>query len=256
MQLFQHYHYAAFVPPKPNQDDPGTIGEREAVRDALLELHEMLWPLIRREKWDLHHHWYEPAVVSSVHFVPRIVHRISAMWLSYGKSKDQLEFLKKEGGLDRRNPHLVDDYDGFYHHTRIQFLVNSSAFHCWLLLATHTSAYDRANFLDTKLRDQSGKDTFWRLVQPVIDKGFSYQLTDMTVEPEKTTQILLDSRLSQSDLIKFLKQGREGFYSGIVKEYLPDNPALDASCIRDEMIANVKLLAPLYNFMAWRPGRR
>jgi hypothetical protein len=133
MQLFQHHHYTAFDPPKPNQDDAGTRSEREAVRDALLELHEMLWPLIRREKWDLHHHWYEPAIVSSFHFVPRIVHRISAMWLSYGKSKGQLQFLKEMGGLDRRNPHLVDDYDGFYHHARIQFLVNSSAFHCWLL---------------------------------------------------------------------------------------------------------------------------
>ena len=256
MQLFQHHHYAAFDPPKPNQDDAGTRSEREAVRDALLELHEMLWPVIRREKWDLHPHWYEPAVVSSFHFVPRIVHRISAMWLSYGKSKEQLEFLKNMGGPDRRNPHLVDDYDGFYHHARIQFLVNSSAFHCWLLLCTHTSAFDRAYFLDEKLKDQSGKDAFWRLVQTIVDKGFSYQLTDVTVEPENTTQILLDSRLSQSDLIKFVKQGRDGFYSGIAKEYRPADPALDVSRIRDEMIANVKLLHPLYNFMAWRPGRR
>jgi hypothetical protein len=256
VNLFQRHHYAAFDPPKPGQDDPGTRSEREAVHDALLELHEMLWPLIKRERWDLHHHWYEPAIVSSFHFVPRIVHHISAMWLSYGKSKEQLDFLKTIGGFDRRNPHLVDDYDGFYHHARIQFLVRSSAFECWLLLATHTSAYDRAYFLDQQLMDQSGKDTFWRLVQPVIDKGFSYQVTDVTVEPEKTKRLRLDSRLSQSELIKFVKRGRDGFYSGIVKEYRPDDPALDVSRIRDAMIANVMLLAPLYRFMAWRPGRR
>jgi hypothetical protein len=66
----------------------------------------------------------------------------------------------------------------------------------------------------------------------------------VTVEPENTPQILLDSRLSKSDLTKFVKQGRDGFYSGIVKEYGPDDPALDASRIRDVMIANVKLFTP------------
>jgi hypothetical protein len=67
------------------------------------------------------------------------------------------QFLKEMGGLHRRNPDLVYDYDGFYHNAQIQFLVNSSAFHCWPLLATHISAYDRATFVDDKAEGQIGR---------------------------------------------------------------------------------------------------
>ena len=108
MFLFQPHHYAAFNPPKPNQDDLATRGEREVVRDALLKLDELVWPLIKKEKWDLHRHWREENWVSMHHFVPRVVQRISAMWLSYGKSKEQLEFLKRLGGADYRNRDLEE----------------------------------------------------------------------------------------------------------------------------------------------------
>jgi hypothetical protein len=43
-------------------------------------------------------------------------------------------------------------------------------------------------------------------------------------------------------------------YSGIVKEYQPDDPALDENRIADEMIENLKLLYPVYDFMAYRFG--
>src|SRR2546423_904755 len=67
MQLFQPYHYSAFQPPKPTQDDPATVSERLLVRDALLRLDEMLWPTISRSGCDLHHHRQKSHYVSSDH---------------------------------------------------------------------------------------------------------------------------------------------------------------------------------------------
>ena len=194
--------------------------------------------------------------MAMTHFVPRIVQHISAIWLSYGKCKKQLDILKGMHGFDPKNPQLEENYDAFYRHTRIQFYLDSSVFRCWLLLATHNNLYDRSDFIDRQLKDSAGKDAFFKLVRPLFDKGFFYELTDVSVEPSKPRRLQLVSEVSQQKLIKFVKEDREGFYSGIAKEYRPDDPALDVTRIGDEMITNLKLLWPLYDFMAWRPGKR
>ena len=50
-----------------------------------------------------------------------------------------------------------------------------------------------------------------------------------------------------------MKKDKAGYYSGIVKEYLPDNESLREDRIVIEMIENLKLLYPLYDFMAYKP---
>jgi hypothetical protein len=50
-----------------------------------------------------------------------------------------------------------------------------------------------------------------------------------------------------------VKKDKGGCYSGISKEYQPNDPLIDEKNIGNEMIENLKLLYPLYNFMAWRP---
>ena len=254
MNLFLPCHYAAFQDPKPTLDDSLTRTERVQVRDALLELDEMLWPFIKASGWDLHRHRRSANYVSSHHFVylpdgTPIVRQIGGMWLHYGKSPGQLDFFKRMGGSDYRNRDLEENYDAFYHHTRIQFFLGASVFRCWLLLATDKSAYDREEFLDRRLKDQAGKAAFYNLVHPLVGKGFFYELID--VSGERTT-LQLDSELTQEDLISFVKRGRQGFYSGIVKEYQPDDPALDRGRIREEMVRNLEWLYPVYEFMAWR----
>jgi hypothetical protein len=72
MRLFLPHHYAAFEPPKPDSNAPAVIAERETVRDALLELDDMLWPLIGAAGWDLHRHRLKAHYVSSHRFVWRV----------------------------------------------------------------------------------------------------------------------------------------------------------------------------------------
>jgi hypothetical protein len=252
MNLFLPHHYAAFNDPKPERDDPAVVAERVQVRDALLELDSMLWPRIEAARWDLHRHRQPNHYVSSDHFVyledgTPIVQYIDGMWLHYGKSPEQLDFLKTIGGFDYSLRDVNEYFNAFYLHTRIQFYLNASVFRCWLLLATDKNYYDRSEFLRRLNADQTERDAFYQLVIPLLGQGFHYHVADDTLP--------LITGLTQNQLIRFVRHDRGGYYSGIFKEYKPDDPELDRARIGAEMWRNMELLYPLYDFMAWRPPR-
>ena len=148
------------------------MAEREKVRDVFLDLDKMLWPTIRASGWDLHRHRQKIYYVSSHYFVyikgRPIVEFIDGMWLHYGKSAEQLNFLKTMGGYDYKNRDDDDSYNAFYLHTRIQFYVNASIFRCWLLLATDKNYYDRSEFLRRLQKNQAERDELYSLVLPFV----------------------------------------------------------------------------------------
>jgi len=250
MQLFEPNHFEAFSGPKPTLNDPSTVRERTQVRDALLHLDEMLWPVISRSGWDLHRHRQKQHYVSSDHFIflddgMPIVNFIDGMWLHYGKSPKQLDFLKTIGGFDYSKRDVEEYYNAFYLHTRIQFYLNASIFRVWFLIATDKNYYDRSEFLKNIYRKEAYRNSFYKLITPLFGKGFFYEI-DADVLP-------LDIGLTEQQLVRFVKKDHGGAYSGIVKEYQPDDPLLDKKNIKNEMTQNLKLLYPLYDFIAWRP---
>lgn len=252
MQLFRPEHYAAFDPPKPDLDDPATVSERLQVRQVLLELDSLLWPFISSSNWDLHRHRQATHYVSSHTFIflddgRPIVKHIESMWLHYGKSPEQLDFIKTIGGYDYKKLHDEDYFNAFFLHTRLQFYINASIFRSWLILATDKNYYDRSEFLRKLSSSQSERDQFYQLIKPLFNKGFYYEID--------AKQLKLDSSLSQKELISFVKKDQGGVYSGIVKDYLPDDERISIKNIQSEMIENLKLLYPLYDFMAWRPPK-
>jgi hypothetical protein len=250
MQFFQPEHYAAFDPPKPSLNDEFTIAERIQVKEILMKLDSMLWPYIESSGWDLHHHRHINHFVSSERFIyledgTPIVNKITAMWLHYGKSQEQLDFLKTLGDFDYRKKDVEDYFNAFYLHTRIQFYIDSEVFRCWLLLATDKSYYDRSEFLRRIAKISTDRNKFYQLVVPLWDKGFYYEIEDK--------KLPLVKGLTQDELIKFVNKDKGGYYSGIFKEYLHGDIKIESSNIANEMITNLKLLYPIYDFMAWRP---
>ncbi len=251
MQFFQSIHYKAFEDPKPRLDDVPTRREREEVKEKLLELDERLWPFIQNKNWDLHRHRQVEHYVSSTHFVflpdgRPIVNFIDGLWLHYGKSPEQLDFVKLiGGGYDYKGYDDDEYYNAFYLHTRIQFYINAKVFRCWLLLATDKNYYDRSEFLKKIREKEKERDKFYLLIKSLFDKKYFYEINGERLD--------LKSSLLKENLMKFIKKDKHGYYSGIVKEYTPDDMAISESNIIAEMKTNLELLYLLYDFMAWRP---
>jgi|GEM_PF-6913353 len=249
MKLFENFHYEAFDHPKPNFDDPQTRQERLRVRDALLKLNDMIWPYISQRQWDLHRHRQSIHYVSSDHFIyledgTPVVTKIDSMWLHYGKSPQQLDYLKTLGGFDYHKLNTDEYFNAFYLHSRIQFYINSECLRCWLLLATDKNYYDRSEYLRRLYRSQAERDKLFSLIIRLLNKGFFYEIGD--------DKLKLKTGLTQDQLFKFIKKDKGGLYSGIVKQYDPADILLNIDNIRNEMTANLELLYPIYDFMAFR----
>lgn len=254
MQFFLPEHYNTFIPPKPTRDDSEIREERLRVRDRFLILEEQIWPFIQRHNWDLHRHRQRVHYVSSDHFIflpdgTPIVDNINSMWLHYGKSPEQLDFLRLIGGYDYKRYNDEEFYNAFYLHTRIQIFINLYVFRFWLLLATDKNYYDRSEFLRKLLVDEN-TEIFYNLIQSLLGKNFFYEIDDQ--------RLYLEKGLEKKTLLKFVKKDRHGIYSGIVKEYTPNDILINEDNILNEIQTNLELLYPLYDFMACRinPNRR
>ena len=251
---FQPHHYAAFEGDKPLRDGEGepARNERRVVREALMNVGEQLWPWINQQHWDLHHHRQREHYVSSYHFVfmpngQPIVDKIDSMWLHFGKSPEQLDWLKTIGGFDYKKKDVDDYYNAFYLHSRIQIYISSSVVRCWLLLATDKNYYDRSEYLKRIIKSEAYRNTLWELCRPLLGKGFFYEIHDQRFPLELGT--------SMDALMKFIRKDKHGYYSGIVKEYLPDDLRIGHANILQEMQDTIKLLYPIYDHMAWRPRK-
>ena len=249
MQYFLPEHYAAFTEEKAALDTPSVRSERERVRDRLLGLDVTLSPYLAERQWDLHPHHMPQHRVSSTHFVflengTPVVSRIPWLWLHYGKSREQLNFMKLIGGYDYKKYDDGQYFNAFYLHTRIQFSIHAKAFRCWVLLATDKNYYDRSEFL-RRLRDPVQQQMFFNLLGGIMDQGYFYEVDG--------AQFPIRSDESLTKLLKFVNTDHHGVYSGIVKEYQPEDPRISNTDIVMEMRHNLDKLYPLYNFMAWRP---
>jgi len=251
---FLPHHYAAFEGDKPTRDGESEPArqERKQVREALLWLGDQLWPWVSSHNppWDLHRHRQSEHYVSSYHFVftpdgQPIVDNIGSMWLHYGKSPEQLDWLKTIGGFDYRKKDVDDYYNAFYLHTRIQIYISATVVRCWLLLATDKNYYDRSEYLKRLMKDKDYGDRLWELLQPLLGNEFFYEVND--------SKFMLEKDTDRAALMSFIKKDRQGYYSGIVKEYIKSDPRIGLSNIIQEMKNNIELLYPIYDHMAWRP---
>jgi hypothetical protein len=271
-QFFTKKHYDAFIPPKPDTDKNTGYGavvraERECVKDRFLDLEKPLTKFIKDKGWDLHRHHQIQHLTSSTHFVwihkktgetsvedlgidwQPIVKQINWLWLHYGKSKDQLNFLKTLLGTYQYNKRDDSDYfNAFYVHARIQFYLTESYFGVYLLF-TDKDRYDKSEFLK-RLLIQSEEDKYWNLLKPLLGRGFSY----VVVIDGEDTELKLTKKLDRTDLFKFIRKSHVEGYSGIRKCYDPDAPEISTTSIVEEMETNLVLLYPLYDFMAYRRG--
>lgn len=260
-QLFQPGHYETFSGDKPWRDDVPVRQERLKVIAEMQWLHKQLYPKIRAQKWDLHPHHQKQHLTSSFHHVwielqthnisdhedkvgrwKPIIKEISSIWLHYGKSKDQLTAYTRLSELGFGNPDELAYFNAFYVHTRIQVYITEHALRLWLLF-TDRNLYDKRMFR-RRCAQESFRTLVWERMKGLLGKDFFYEIDG--------NRLPLDADCSASRFFDFLRTDRDGVYSGIAREYDPQDPRISYLNIVKEMFDGMCLLYPMYDLMAYR----
>ena len=169
--FFQKEHFETFLPSKFERNDKQVLQERKGVQLRLLELHDELYPEIKKKKWNIDKHNSEEHLVSGIDISnPFIPNKISSIWLHYGKTDKEIKGYQN----------LVNDKskESFINHIRLQVIISNQrrekyVVGFWLVIGKNDgSVWDR-DFINKKMKsDGVFTEKFFELVTYLGDDYF------------------------------------------------------------------------------------
>ncbi len=229
-------------------NNPEYDGEREGVKDKLVTLHHAIYPIIRKNKWDLHPHWMSQWLISAWRISPATP-RIDFMTLRYSKPETTIQLMKKE---------LFEDFGHFYANAMIALRIDKDGFavelyageRAWVdgqnLKQRIQSSVAERGYFRTLLAELGGEHTL-RLTQFVRnDDGFGRSEEILRARASR----LVNVGMLNATIEKY-KPGGHDLRLGIC--YKPHDQRLAADHIVNEVITRIGQLYPIYQFMSWSP---
>jgi HKD family nuclease len=228
-QFFQFHHYNAFTGQKPVQDTEEARQERFQVQEKLLELHDMLYPQIKKRGWELYEHHMSQHITSSFRHNERASKIIDAIWLHYGRSEKELKRYQRAYGEDMTS----------LFHMRLEVLVFKS--HLWVEVRVGK-------------RDGSHADREYIREQLKSNPGFLTQYFDLLQHLDKEFKVCVANEEEyvhefedKEDLKEFtLKDNPKLYYFRIGREYQPDDKAISQNNIVATIMKDFEKLYPIY----------
>lgn len=225
-QYFREEHYAAFDGQKPRSRDAATNRERKVLYDRLFELHQALAPQVLAAGWELQPHYEEDHTVSSWKHGEYTEDALRAMWLNYGRSKEEVK------AFDERHTPM--------HFLRLEAIIFNDHFATWCRIGKD-GAIDREVF-KTKMRRPQNRQDFFTLLQGLGEGYF--------VEVNQNKRSV--SRFATAEaLAEFVKADKQGYYFIIGKDYQPNDPALAAAALVSTVMQDWALLYQVYLWMRY-----
>jgi HKD family nuclease len=230
-QFFKLQHYLAFEGDKPNDRTAKANLERSVVKDRLLDLHDILFPLISNKEWDIHPHSMPQHIVSSFQHGEHTGERLDALWLHYGRSQAELDRFKE----------IYGEHQTSLYHMRLQVLLRLNDVQVWLRVGKNNgSIVDREAF-KKNIKDSTFMNQFFRLITSLPSDFF------ITINAEHKD---VNSFKTASDLYEFVRRDEIAKHYFIIgKEYRPDSPEISESRIAQSVLNDFELLLPLYNLI-------
>ena len=229
-QFFKYEHHHAFCGDKPwNRNDEGVIKERMQVKKRFYKLHDLLWPEIRRKKWNVEPHYEFDHIVSSHEHSIGTSDALHALWLSYNKPKKEIKFF------DQSSTPLLQ--------MRLQVLIRHTnvAFHL-------TVGKDGGGILERKEianRLRSDSETFLEQFNELL-KGLPQDYYINVGDDERNVH-----HFNNDSLYDYLKRDDiENHYFLIGTKFSPDYEGLDKNRIVTTTIQEFTRLFPLYQFLS------
>ncbi len=223
-------------------------GERERIREKLVGLHKVIYPEVRKRKWDLHPHWMPQWLISASRISPATP-RIDFMTLRYSKPETTIKLMKKQ---------LIDDFGHFYANAMIAARIDKEGFAVELFVSD--KAWVDGQNLVSRLQESAEQRGHFRNLLAELGGEHTLRLAQF-VRPEEgypSYQEILRAKASRlvnvgmlnSTLEKY-KPGGHDLRLGIY--YAPHDKRLHAENIADEIFTRLEQLYPIYAFMSWSP---
>ncbi|GAB3842931.1 phospholipase D-like domain-containing protein [Hymenobacter jeollabukensis] len=223
-QYFREEHYAAFDGTMPLNETAAANRERYKVYDQMMRLHRSLEPLVVAAGWDLHPH-YEPSnVVSSPEHTSRTEKAIRAMWLNYGRHKDDIKSYGREF-----TPMVF---------IRLEVIIFNNHLATWCRIGKD-GAFDRDAF-KAKMLEPSNRADYFALLQALGERYF------IEVQGIKKTANAFESADS---LANFVRSDRQGSYLVIGKDYEPNDHEISEALLPQTIMRDWAHLYQVYQWM-------
>lgn len=208
----------------------------------MLELHDDLYPEIKKKKWNIDKHNSEEHLVSGIDISnPFIANKLSSIWLHYGKTDKEIKSYQK----------LVSDKSkvSFINHIRLQVIISNQrkekyVVGFWLVIGKNDgSVWDRDYIRDKMRSDSLFAQKFFDLVTSLGNDYF--------VEVNNKVRNN-DSFESVADFKSFILEDNQKNYFIIGKDYAPNAEEIFEENIVNTTLEEFSRLYPIYELVKHR----
>lgn len=243
-QFFKFEHFWAFRQSLWRDYSGSANRERKKTYDKFLELHEDIYPFRDKILTNINPHYSANYIVSHyIHKEGFTSDAMTAIWLSYGKSK--FEIMQYKGLFPKVSNHKMDqeedDKQSFINHARIQVIVRNNLVGIWLLFGKNNggSLFDRKYFFD-RMEETVYRQEFYNKIKQLPE---AYWILVNEIDP-----YCLEFN-SAEELYNHCKQDDPNKYLIIGRDYNYDSPEISQENIQTTIFNEFLRLYPLYDFM-------
>lgn len=171
-QFFSRNHHQIFERKYHRVNSPDLKRIRKEVRDKFIKLHNIIYPQFNNYGLtDLHCHYNSREIISRHFFNQYSGNYINAIWLHYGKSKNDLS-IYETGDKSINRP------DSFINNIRLQVIIHDNSLGIWLVLGRNNGSYkDRAYFRE-QMKDENTRRFFFEEYKK-LGKGYWMNFKNM-----------------------------------------------------------------------------
>lgn len=237
--FFQKEHFKTFLTTNFKRNDKEILHERKCVQIRLLELHDLLYPEIKKKRWNIDKHNSEEHIVSGIDISnPFITNSLNSIWLHYGKTDKEIKTYQK----------IVSDKSlvTFINHIRLQIIISNEGNEnfivgVWLVIGKNEgSIWDRDFIRKNIISNNAFADKFFELV---ISLGKEYSI----FVNEKTR--LCNSFNSVTTFKSFILEDNSKSYFIIGKDFAPNAEEVFEENILQTVLNEFSKLYPIYELV-------
>ena len=236
--------YAAFEPGR--RRDELYNERRRMVRDKLIRLHALVYPEMRRRGWEVHPHWRKEWLISAWYLSQRMT-SIPYLKLRYSKPEDLVKRMERL---------FLDDFGHFYAHAMLSVVISDKGLGVELSVpaAAWVDGQNLRGKLTNALEAPVFREKFGQNLRR-LDNRFRFQIEEYA---EGVRDLVYARRARSVTGVSQIAAATGTYRPGahdlrIIIWYLPRESCLRKDMIREEVLARLGELYPLFQFVSWSP---